>query len=306
MTRVMLLVTRTAMLGAVLLAAACSKPQESRPSNVFATPDDAVKALNAAVAKGDLGAVQAIFGPDGKDLVDSSDPATARQNQQVYTAAVAQGWHLTDVPEGKELVIGDEGWPFPVPLVKDGNGWRFDTAAGKEEVLDRRVGRNELKAIQVCRTYVAAQHKYASQRHDGKSAKRYAMRFRSAPGTEDGLFWPSKPGKPRSPIGDLMPDAIQEREGVAPQTPFHGYYFKILTAQGPAAPGGARDYVVKGDLVGGFALVAWPATYDVTGVTTFVVNQDGVVHQKDLGPETGKLATAITQYDPDSSWSAVN
>jgi len=301
-----MLVTRITILGVALLAAACSKPQEPRPSNVFTTPEDAVKALNAAVATGDLEAVQTIFGPDGKDLVDSSDPATARQNQQIYAAAVAQGWRLADVPEGKELVIGEESWPFPVPLVKDGNGWRFDTAAGKEEILDRRVGRNELKAIQVCRTYVAAQQQYASQRHDGKAAKRYAMRFRSEPGTQDGLYWPSRPGQRRSPIGDLMPDAIQEREGAAPQTPFHGYYFKILTAQGSSASGGARDYVVKGDLVGGFALVAWPATYDVTGVTTFVVNQDGVVHEKDLGPDTAKLAAAITQYDPDGSWSAVN
>jgi hypothetical protein len=296
--------TGAALLGAALAVTACSKPQESRPSNVFATPEDAVKALNAAVGKGDLAAMQAIFGPDSKELVDSSDPATARQNQQVYAAAVAQGWRLDDIPEGKELIIGDERWPFPVPLVKDGSGWRFDTAAGKEEVLDRRIGRNELKAIQICRIYVAAQRKYAGQAHDGKPAKRYAQRFRSEPGTHSGLFWPSKRGEPLSPLGDLMPE-VDGRQGGAAPAPFHGYYFKILTAQGAAAAGGARNYVVNGALSGGFALVAWPATYDVTGVTTFVINQDNVVHQKDLGPDTAALAAATTQYDPDGSWSAV-
>jgi hypothetical protein len=248
----------------------------------------------------------AIFGPDGKELAGSSDPATGRRNRQVFTVAVAEGWRLVDEgPDRKVLVIGNEEWPFPVPLVREANGWRFDTAAGKEEVIARRIGRNELAVIQICRTYVAAQRLYARSGHDGKRAGLYATTFRSDRGKQNGLYWPAVRGQKRSPLGDLVAQAAEEGRPVGADrqpSPFHGYYFKILTGQGAAATGGARNYVAAGDMSGGFALVAWPAQYDTTGVMTFIVNQDGLLHEKDLGPGTDAAAKGMTLYDPDSSW----
>lgn len=275
----------------------------------FATPEEAVRELAAAAKRGNLDEVLAFFGPEGKDLISSSDPATARMNRDVFVAAFAEGWHLVDDEGGsKSLVIGNEDWPFPVPLVKDKTGWRFDTAAGKEEVLARRIGRNELAVIAICRTYAAAQKTYGATGHDGKPAGVYAMAFRSDPGKQNGLYWPSIKGAPRSPLGDLVAEAASEGRNLAgaqQPEPFHGYLFKILTAQGSKVPGGAKSYVVNGDLSGGFALVAWPAQYDASGVMTFVINQDGVVRQKDLGPETAKTAAAMKAYDPDASWTEV-
>jgi hypothetical protein len=272
----------------------------------FATPEDAVRALVDAAKAGALEEVVAIFGPDAKELADSSDAATARRNRGVFVVAAAEKWQLIDQGERKVLVVGNEGWPFPVPLAKDASGWRFDTTAGQEEVLDRRIGRNELDVIRICRTYVAAQQIYAQRGHDGQPAGLYAKTFGSAPGRENGLFWPAGRGHKRSPLGDLVAHAAAEgrplgNDGPQP-SPFHGYYFKILTAQGPASAGGAKDYVVDGRMSGGFALVAWPAQYDVTGVMTFVVNQDGIVREKDLGPETDGAARTMTLYNPDASW----
>ena len=276
----------------------------------FATPEDAVKALIDTAKAGNLDTLLAIFGADGKELIASSDPATARMNRQVFTVAVGEQWHLEDAaPNRKTLVIGNEDWPFPVPIVKDASGWRFDTAAGKEEVIARRIGRNELLAIEASRAYVTAQQRYAQQGHDGKPAGVYAAKFTSDPGKENGLYWPAAKGQKRSPLGDLVAQAAEEGRplgaGGGQPSPFHGYYFKILTAQGAAAPGGARNYVVKGDMTGGFALVAWPAQYDVTGVMTFLVNQDGVVREKDLGPNTDAVARKTTAYNPDASWRQV-
>ena len=193
-----------------------------------------------------------------------------------------------------------------MPLVKEASGWRFDTAAGKEEVLARRIGRNELAVIETSRAYVTAQRRYAQQGHDGKPAGVYATKFLSDPGKENGLYWPTTKGQKRSPLGDLVAQAAEEGRPIggdrAQPAPFHGYYFKILTAQGAAAPGGAKSYVVKGDMSGGFALIAWPAQYDATGVMTFLVNQDGIVVEKDLGPGTDAAARKITSYNPDKSW----
>jgi len=207
-------------------------------------------------------------------------------------------------------VNGGEAWPFPVPLVKEGSRWRFDTAAGKEEVLDRRIGRNELAVIAVCRSYLSAQHRYAQDGHDGKRPGLYAMTFHSELGKQNGLYWAVAHGQKRSPLGDLVAQAAEEgrpvAEGGAAPLPLYGYYFKILTAQGPHAPGGAKPYVVDGAMSAGFALVAWPAQYDASGVMTFVVNQDGIVRQKDLGPRTDTIASAMTHYDPDASWAAVH
>ena len=280
---------------------------QTKTERTFPTPEDAVKALIETVKAGNLESLLEIFGPEGKELIDSSEPAIARQNQQVFTVAVREKWHLEDAaPDRKTLVIGNEDWPFPVPLVKAGNGWRFDTAAGKEEVLARRIGRNELAAIDATRAYVTAQRRYAEAGHDGKPAGLHAAKFQSDPGKENGLYWPTTRGQKRSPLGDVVAQAAAEGRpvtGNATQpSPFHGYYFKILTAQGSAVQGGAKSYVVKGDMSGGFALVAWPAQYDVTGIMTFIVNQDGVVREKDLGPGTDAAARKMTAYNPDSSW----
>src|SRR5215831_9071859 len=229
-------------------------------------------------------------------------------NRDVFAVAAAEQWHLEDAgADRKTLVIGNEQWPFPVPLVKTGNTWRFDTAAGKEEVLARRIGRNELSTIDTVRAYATAQRRYAAQGHDGKPSGIYAVRFKSDPGKENGLFWPTAKGQTRSPLGDLVAEAAAEGRpvGATPPSTFQGYYFKILTGQGAAATGGAKSYLVKGEMSGGFALVAWPAEYNVTGVMTFVINQDGMVHQKDLGSGTAAAARAMTAYNPDRSWSLV-
>jgi hypothetical protein len=263
----------------------------------------------AVVRKGSLDDLLALFGPQGKDLIASSDPATARQNREVFKIAAAEKWRLVDeTPTRKTLVIGNEDWPFPVPLVKEAAGWRFDTAAGKEEVIARRIGRNELAAIDTCRAYVTAQQRYAQQGHDGIAAGAYAQKFRSDQGKENGLYWPTSKGQKRSPLGDLVASASAEGYKASPgaeRTPLHGYYFKILTEQGRSARGGARNYVVNGVMSRGFALVAWPATYDATGVMTFVVNQDGALYEKDLGPTTNALVQKMTAYNPDSSWRVV-
>jgi len=280
---------------------------QTKTERTFPTPEDAVKALIETVKAGNVESLLEIFGPGGTELIDSSEPAIARQNQQVFAVAVREKWHLEDAaPDRKTLVIGNEDWPFPVPLVKAANGWRFDTAAGKEEVLARRIGRNELAAIDATRAYVTAQRRYAEAGHDGKPAGLHAAKFQSDPGKENGLYWPTTRGQKRSPLGDVVAQAAAEGRpvtGNAPQSsPFHGYYFKILTAQGSAVQGGAKSYVVKGEMSGGFALVAWPAQYDVTGIMTFIVNQDGVVREKNLGPGTDAAARKMTAYNPDSSW----
>jgi len=276
----------------------------------FASPEEAVRALTDAVKAGKLDAVIAIFGPHGQDLAQSSDASTGQRNRQVFVAAVAEQWHLVDAGANrKTLVVGNEDWPFPVPIVKVGARWQFDTAAGKEEVLARRIGSNELAAIATCRKYVSAQQHYARDAHDGKPAGLYAATFQSEQGRQNGLYWPPKLGQPRSPLGDLVAEAAADGASFDPRnppSPFHGYYFRILTAQGPHATGGARSYLVDGRLSGGFALVAWPSHYDATGVMTFLVNQDGVVRQKDLGPDTAARATAMTRYDPDASWHVVH
>jgi len=294
-----------ALLGACLITGVVLA--QTQAQRTFPTPEDAVKALVDTVKAGNLESLLAIFGPEGKELIDSSDPATARQNQRVFVVAAAEKWHLEDAaPNRKTLIIGNEDWPFPAPLVKEANGWRFDAAAGKEEVLARRIGRNELMAIAATRAYVTAQRRYAEAGHDGKPAGLHAAKFQSDPGKEDGLYWPTTRGQKRSPLGDVVAQAAAEGRpvtGKATQpSPFHGYYFKILTAQGSAAQGGAKSYIVKGEMSGGFALVAWPAQYDATGIMTFIVNQDGVVREKNLGPGTDATARKMTAYNPDSSW----
>jgi hypothetical protein len=309
--------TRTIVLLALLASSAAIHLHASRfgghvaaqtaTHRTFAAPEDAVKALVDTVKAENLDELLAIFGPEGRELVASSEPAIARMNRKVFAVAFREQWHLEDTtPTQKTLVIGNENWPFPVPLVKGAEGWRFDTAAGKEEILARRIGRNELNAIATARAYVTAQQRYAQEGHDGKPAGVHAAKFQSDAGKQNGLYWPTARGQKRSPLGDLLAQAAPEgRQADKPPAPLHGYYFKILTGQGAAVPGGAKSYIVKGEMSGGFALVAWPAQYDATGVMTFVVNQDGTVREKDLGPQTDAIARKMTVYNPDKTWRAI-
>jgi hypothetical protein len=301
---------RVAALALACLLPAIASPQDAgKPGpRTFATPEEAVRALAETTKAGDLNGLLALFGPEGKELVDSSDPATARRNREVFVVAFKEGHRLVDAGgDRKELVLGNESWPFPVPLVKGASGWSFDAAAGREEILDRRIGRNELAVIGILWQYVAAQRAYAKAGHDGKPAGLYARRFASDPGTQNGLYWPAKRGEPRSPLGDLIAQAADEghRAASSGPSPLYGYYFRILEGQGKSASGGAADYVVNGEMKGGFALVAWPVHYGASGVMTFLVNQDGVAFEKDLGPETETAVKAITRFDPDSTWGAV-
>jgi Protein of unknown function (DUF2950) len=275
----------------VAIVSSIAAAQHARGHRTFAAPHDAVQALITAVSAGNVEELLAIFGPDGEQLVASSDPATARRNREVFSVAVAEKWQVVDdTPTRKTLVIGNEEWPFPVPIVKDASGWRFDTAAGREEIIARRIGRNELAAIDTCRAYVTAQRRYAQDTHDGKAAGVYAKTFNSDPGKENGLYWPVAHGQKRSPLGELVAQAAEEGRPLnadrTQPSPLHGYYFKILTSPG------------------GFALVAWPAEYNVSGVMTFLVNQDGIVREKDLGTGTDAAARHMTAHNPDSSWRA--
>ena len=270
---------------AFVISTTSSCRSKTAAPQTFASPEEAANALIAVAKRGSLDDLLKIFGPEASALVEGADPQMARRNRQVFVAAAAQGWRLEDNgADSKVLIIGDESWPFPVPLVKAGNRWSFDTAVGVEEVLDRRVGRNELAVIQVCRTYVVAQQVYASRGHDGKPAGLFATALRSDPGKQNGLYWPAARGEKRSPLGDLIVQAAEDDN-----SPFHGYRFKML----------------KSADASGVALVAWPATYQSTGVMTFVVNQDGIVRQKDLGAETSRAASAMNAYPADTSWEAV-
>jgi hypothetical protein len=295
-----------AVLGlAILFAPACNRAPEQA---TFATPDEAAAALLQALKTDSPAKMQEIFGREGMEAVASGDPVSDRHDREVIALAMEQSWRWAPRgEEAQELIIGDEQWPFAVPLVKTGNAWQFDTEEGKEEVLARRIGRNELGTIDLCRAYVDMQREYASKPHDGKPAGIFAQRLRSSPGRQDGLYWERKPGERRSPLGDLVAEAAAEgyEPGKSASSPYWGYHFRILTAQGPAAPGGKKSYVVNGDMTGGFALVAYPAKYAFSGVMTFMVGQDGIVYQKDLGEDTAAQATNLAEIDPDKSWTPV-
>ena len=273
----------------------------------FASIEEAAQALVDALKSGDQKAMLAILGEEGKSVVSSGDEAADRAARERFVTAYEEK-HVVDAGGGKVvLVVGSDGFPFPVPIVPDGPSWRFDTAAGKEEIVNRRIGRNELNTIQVCLAYVDAQREYYARDPDGDALLQYAKTFASSPGKRDGLYWPTNPGEPPSPLGPFVAKARGEgysKRSSAP-VPYWGYYFRILTAQGKDAPGGAYDYLAHGRLLGGFALVAYPAQYAVSGVMTFIVNQDGVVYQKDLGPNTAASARSMKQFNPDSTWQKV-
>ncbi|MBX9844850.1 MAG: DUF2950 domain-containing protein [Xanthobacteraceae bacterium] len=290
---------------AILLLVAM--PTSAFSQRQFETPDGAAKALADAARANDLRRVGVILGIFGRHIVSSGDEVADANARAKFVAAYDAANRV--VPDGDSkatLEIGKDNFPFPVPLVKDRDGWRFDTLAGQYEILARRIGANELNAIQVCLAYVEAQREYARLDPEKNGSPVYAQRVVSQPDKRDGLYWPASEGSPASPLGEFM--AAATREGYRPgqsQIPYHGYYYRILRAQGPKAPGGAYDYVVKGKMIGGFALVAYPAEYRNSGVMTFVVNHDGAVFQKDLGAGTAGIANGMSSFNPDSSWKKV-
>jgi hypothetical protein len=273
----------------------------------FKTPDDAADALASAARAGDIKGVIAVLGRDGVEIASSGDEVADAAARQIFLAAYDAKHQVTVEGDRKAtLIIGPEEFPFPIPLVRKDGTWRFDTGTGRLEILYRRIGRNELDAIQACLAYVDAQDEYADKDRTGAGVATYAQRIVSQPGKKDGLYWPAAQGDEASPLGELVAYATAEGYRVGGgRTPFHGYYFKILTRQGPTAPGGELDYVVRGNMIGGFALVAYPAEYANSGVMTFLVNHNGTVFQKDLGSRTAKLAERMTSFNPDQTWKKV-
>ena len=258
-----------------------------------------------AIKANDRKALLDILGPEGLPLVDSGDPVADRNTGQRFAAEYDRAHRLEGGGGKVVLFVGADDFPFPIPLVPEGPVWRFDTKAGKEEIVNRRIGRNELHAIQVSLAYVDAQREYYSEDRNADGLREYAQHFASATGKRDGLFWETKAGEAPSPLGPLVAQARFEGYGGgrrAAPVPYQGYYYRILTAQGPDAPDGAYDYVAHGRMIGGFALVAFPAQYGVSGVMTFIVNHEGVVYQKDLGPNTAAIARGIKLFNPDGSW----
>ena len=289
-------------LGAVVAASAADI------GKTFATPEEAVAALVAAASAEDTNAFRVIFGPSAADI-QNPDRVQAADELSQFNAAVKQSKRIVHESDSKcVLEIGDNAWPFPIPIVKKDVRWFFDTAAGKDELINRRIGKNELATLRAVRAYVEAQRVYASKDHDGDEVLEFAQKFRSTPGTKDGLYWPQDLDGELSPLGPLVAEAQAQgyggkakEKGAAPE-PFHGYFFKVLTRQGKAAPGGSYNYIINGNMIGGFALVAWPVEYGETGIMTFIVNQQGRVYQNDLGPKTANTAATMKEYNPDKTW----
>jgi hypothetical protein len=275
----------------------------------FATAKEAAEALVLALRKDDLLSLSALLGPDSGTVLSSGDEVQDNLDRDAFVAAYEKQHTLVDAASGtKLLLVGEQLWPLPVPLVERGGRWQFDGAAGAEELVFRRVGANELGAIDVCRGYVTAQQEYAAVGRDGDPAGIYALKLISDPGTQNGLYWESAAGEAMSPAGPFVAAAASEGYRAAAdgrRQAYHGYYYRMLYSQGPNANGGAGEYFVDGLLTRGFALVAWPADYGVSGVQTFIVNQDGVVFQKDLGADTARAVEAISRFDPDGTWTAI-
>jgi hypothetical protein len=277
----------------------------------FATPAQAADALIAAMRADQRAELLRMLGPDGRDLVYSGDTVADREAHLGMVRAYDAAHHFEGSADGiATLVVGAEDWTWPIPIVRDGSGWRFDTGAGLQRIIDRRVGRNELNVIEVCRAYVSAQREYASIQRLANDTPEFAQRFLSTAGRHDGLYWAAAAGAPQSPFGPLVAEARAEGYAVTPvgesRMPYHGYYYRILMRQGAHAPGGARDYMVGGHMTGGFALLAYPAKWGDSGIMSFMVNESGIVFEKNLGPDTAALASQIMQFDPDLSWQTPN
>ena len=283
----------SATLGAALFAASLAIAAPVYAQKAFPTPEAAAEALIDGIARHDPDAVNTVLGADYKRYIPMDD--TSAEDRTNFLAAWARNHRVVTTGDKAMVEVGTHGWTMPIPLVKTGAGWSFDTRAASEEMRIRRIGRNELAAIQVVLAYVDAQREFAARDWDGDGAKSYARKALSSPGKRDGLYWASLPDEPESPLGPAFADA-------RPGQPYHGYAFRILTAQGPAAAGGAKSFVKNDRMTEGFGLIAWPEKYDYTGVMTFIVNQDGVVYEKDLGPNTATAAAAIKSFNPDASW----
>ena len=302
---------RLLVLALVVPLSACKKSEnpEKASISVFASPDDASTALLAAAKSDDQNALLAIFGPDSKEVIYSGDSVQDKNAVDAFVAGYGVMHRWRNMPDGAQiLLVGADNFPFPIPLKKNGDGkWFFDTAAGKNEVLNRRIGRNELAIIEVCDAVTEAQAEYYAQPHDGEKANQFAAKFISDTGKQNGLYWKSAEGQPPSPLGPIAAFATAEGYSAKPEghTPFHGYYFRMLKGQSDKTPSGAKDFVVNGKMTGGFAFVAYPAEYGNSGIMTFMVNQDGVLLEKDLGKTTTETATAMSVFDPDSSWTVV-
>jgi Protein of unknown function (DUF2950) len=300
----------TSAVGGIAIAlSGCSGAESPAKAGqqTFTSADSAAMALARAVIANDTTALLSIFGSESRPLILPSDHVQAERDRQVVTTALQERWWIQDGDSGSKVVVmGNESWPFPIPLVEDKGAWRFDTKAGAEEILYRRVGQNELAVMKVAAAFVEAQREYASKGRDGQPAGTYAQRFVSQDGRHNGLYWPVSNADPvPSPMGQLAARAAADgyRRADAREA-YYGYYFKVLTSQGPHAPGGAKSYIANGAMRGGFAMVAWPADYGESGVMTFLIGKDGVLREKDLGPDTATLAPAIEAFDPDSTWKA--
>jgi hypothetical protein len=285
-----------------------AQPKPAASQRLFASPDEAATALRSAVAANDHAALVEIFGSEVNDLL-TTDKTQDANNARQFAAVLGQG--CTPVKEGDNKIIfeiGTNNWPMAIPLVKEGAQWRFDTAAGKEEIINRHIGKDELHAIGVCRAYVTAQQQYAGMNPNAKGGGKYAQKFKSTPGKKDGLYWPAAENEPASPFGSLVAEAHAEgyvKNNSSGPHPFHGYYFRILMRQGSAAPGGKMNYMSHGNLTGGFALVAYPESWNQSGIMTFMVSQDGKVFQCNLGGETLRIAGAMKEYNPEGEWTLV-
>jgi hypothetical protein len=294
-----------------LLVWGCAKRGAEQPS--FDTPEAAVEALVAWAEKGDVAGLGRLLGPGTEDLLSSGDEVADRAEREGFLKRYKVRHRLVvGGPDDIVLQVGEDDWPLPIPLVRQAGKWRFDGAAGADEVVLRRIGANELRTIDVMRGFVAAQEDYAAEGRDGAAAGVYANRFRSTPGRHDGLYWEVSTGEPPSPAGPFMAAAAEEgyslegaNQATGKRTPYHGYVYRMLLSQGPDASGGARNYLVNGKLTGGFAMLAIPETYGASGVMSFIVNQDGVVWQRDLGENTVQTAASIQEFDPDQTWTPI-
>ena len=282
-----------------------SSEQAAVAQKGFAKPKEAAEALVKAAENFDVPALLEILGPDGRDLVSSEDPVGDRKISLAFAALAREKQSVSKDPSDKNryiLSVGDQDWPMPIPIVKRSGKWFFDSKAGRDEILYRRIGTNELNAIEVCRGFVEAQLEYASSIHDDSGIRQYAQKLLSTPGKQDGLYWENADGTPGGPIGKGVAKAIEEGYSLSPGSAYSGYYFRLLKGQGPDAPMGELDYIIKGMMIGGFALIAVPAEYGVTGIQTFIVSHDGIVYQKDLGPDSINIARQIERYNPDKTW----
>jgi len=296
----MLLVVGLMCMGSVGIAIGADARQQSFPS-----PEEGVQALLDAAKNNDTKSLLKVLGPEAQSFINTGDPVSDRESRERFVQAYEEAHTLVQVGDSQVILqIGKDEWPFPIPLVKNSTSWHFDTKAGKEEILNRRIGRNELDVIQVCLAYVDAQREYYMNNPRRVALLQYATKFVSTKGKRDGLYWETTADEPPSPLGPLVAQARKEgyKRTAGKPTPYHGYYYKILTGQGPKAPDGAYDYVVRGQMIGGFAMVAYPAQYGSSGIMTFIVNHDGVVYQKDLGPNTTAMAQSMTKFNPDETW----